>query len=112
MPGDAAQSHLKVDARRNLFGRELFGDLDRKESNVIGVRKRTDCSSTIERNVELSRKTIKIAMVDQIPVKLFRQRQRFDDLFGVETTGRSASHIANIVGTRTLIHDPQRSQSG
>ena len=74
MARDPAKSQLKPDSGRNFRRGDIVGYLDRKEADVVGVAERCDRSTTVKRDVEFSGQSKQLAMIEQVPVKVFGKR--------------------------------------
>ena len=97
MPGDAAEAELEPDAG---FEPEAVLHRDRLEADVVGVLEHGDGPRPVEGDVELPRQAGERAVVEDVEMPFARIRPRVDQLLRVDTRGRRAGDVADVIGTR------------
>ena len=75
--------------------------LDGLEADVVRVFQHRNAAGAVEGDVELARQAVERALVEDVEVPFARIRPRVDQLLRIDTGGRCAGDIADIVGART-----------
>ena len=95
MPGDAAEHELEPDARLDAEA-VLHGD--GLEADVVGVFEHRDHAAAVEADIEFARDAIERAVVEDVEMPFARIRPGIDQLLRIDTRGRRAGDVADIVG--------------
>jgi len=98
MPGETAEQHAKIDA---LGDRSPWADPDRGKADIGGVLQHADASAAVERDIELARQAVHLAVVQNVMVERAGQRPRIDQLVRIDAGGGAAGQVADVVGART-----------
>jgi hypothetical protein len=102
--GDAAETELEPDAGHEP---ETIIHLHRLEADVVGILEHRDGAGAVEGDIEFARQTVKRAIVEDVEMPLARKGARIDQLLRIDTGGRRAGDVADIVGARATRAESQ-----
>src|SRR5207247_924748 len=88
--GDATDRDTEVHAFRNALAR---CDANGVEADVVRVLKRGDRTAAVERDVELARQSVELAVVEYRVIKREPERPRVDELLRIDAGGRVAGDV-------------------
>src|ERR1700722_1567198 len=94
-PGDAAEHELEPDAWRDA---EAVFHRDGLEADVVGVFQHRDQAAAVEADIELARDAVERAVVEDVEMPFAGIRPRIDQLLRIDTRGRRAGDVADVVG--------------
>ena len=77
---------------------EAVVHLHRLEADVVGILQHGNYARAVEADIELARQAVERAVVENMEVPFARIRPRVDQLLRIDTGGRRAGDVADIVG--------------
>ena len=95
VPGDAADGDAEPDAGLDA---EAVLHLDRGEADVVRILQHRNQTAAVEPDIELARNAVERAVVEDVEVPLARVSPRVDQLLRIDTGGRRAGDVADVVG--------------
>ncbi len=102
--GDAAERKLEPHAGGET---KTIVHLHGLEADVVGVFQNRNGSGAVESDVEFARQAVERAVVEDVKMPFARKRPRVDQLLRIDTRGRRAGDVADIVGARAARAQPQ-----
>jgi hypothetical protein len=101
---DAAEQHPEINPRRyRLAGSDPCGG----KADVVGIRQDAETTAAIERDIELARQAIELAMIKDVVVKLAGQWAAIDQFLRIDTGAGAAGQVANVVGAGAARGQPK-----
>src|SRR5690606_21611481 len=98
VPGDASELDTKIDARWNCAA---FWHADGEEADVVGIDGGRDRSTAVERDVELARQAVEVAVIQDVVVQRPRVGTDVDQLVTIKSRCRRGGDVPDVVCTRT-----------
>ena len=98
MARDAAEREAKPHARLRT---ETVLHLDGLKADVVGILQHRYAAGAVKSDIELARQAVQRAFIENVEVPFARVGARVDQLLRIDSGGRRAGDIPDIVGTRT-----------